>query len=160
MILRSRAMILGSRFDSRWWMVILTCISQGCDRPVRIEDSYPGMMGIRSEYKHIARIDDCEGLGEACPSGYIARNLNNSPLPKIYSYPRLSYLPSEFTMKWRTAASFDELEQGGKSVSKHRQVVVFPPNLKGSRGNLLFQLDANNHWSCKLTNEEWEPVSE
>jgi hypothetical protein len=133
----------------------------GCNAKVTVKDSYPGTMRLLSMYDGVAEIEDCDGLGFTCPSGLIKKCQAGSEYPATYDFHRLKQLPQQFTIRWKTSCSLSQISPDPPDVQYHSQVVYFPKNLKGKKGEILFLLDENNQWSCSLRDEnDWTKVIE
>jgi hypothetical protein len=136
------------------WLVLA-----GCHRVQTIENSYPGTIRLLSMYEDVAKIEDCEGLADAQPSGYLRKCDPGNEYPKTYNYHRLDALPKEFTIRWKTSPSLAPSNPDPPDEKHHVQKIVFPEGLRGAKGDLLFLLDENNVWSCSLRDEQdWRIV--
>ena len=135
----------------------VSCFQVTFGDKMRFEDTYPGDMGILSMYKQPIYVVDCEGLGGAQPDGLIIARAKPEQSPQAsYYFPRLDHLPSEFTIRWRTAATSEELRGTESRPDDFTQRVAFPKGIKGAKAQILFILDENNVWSCELRDEhDW-----
>lgn len=98
---------------------------------------------VYSDYPDPIRILDCEGLGEAQPSGIVEPNDDEVPNTTMV-FPRLGAMPTDFVIRWVNMRTDEEF----------RQEMKFPTIPASSQGVIECRLGKDNVWLWSFRQED------